>query len=120
MLNLPAPTTPLPREKPLPLEKRETKWERFARKKGIIKKSKNESKLVYDEEKGDWVPKWGYRGRKKDDEGDWIVEVDTKKESELQAGESIRGLGRKERKANVKRNERKRRANERRVRKNGS
>ena len=82
-MKLPPPTTPLPREKPLPVEKPESKWERFARKKGIKKKSKDEPKKVYDEEKGDWVLKWGYRGKAKAADEDWIVEVDEKKEREL-------------------------------------
>lgn len=76
--------------------------------------------MVYDEERGDWVPKWGYKGRGKDEEEDWIVEVDEKKESELKAGESIRRVGKRERADNAKRNERKQRANERKARKSGT
>lgn len=77
-INLPAPETPLPREKPVPKEKEKTKWERFAEKKGIKNKRK-EGKLVFDEAKGDWVPKYGYKGKKTED-GDWLVEVDEKAE----------------------------------------
>ena len=117
LLTLPIPTTPLPREKPLPTTKPETKWERFARKKGIKDKKRGEGKTVYDEEKGEWVPKWGYKGRDKEGEGDWIVEVDEKKEKELAEGETLRGQSRRERVKNVKRNERKQRANERRAKK---
>ena len=75
-LQLPAPETLLPREKPVPKEKEKTKWERFAEKKGI-KGKKREGKMEFDEAKGDWVPKYGYKG-KKTDEGDWLVEVDDK------------------------------------------
>lgn len=75
-IKLPAPETQLPREKPVPKEKEKTKWERFAAKKGIQKKTKD-GKLVYDEAKGDWVPKYGYKG-KNTDGGDWLVEVDEK------------------------------------------
>ena len=119
MINLPTPTTPIPREKHLPTEKVETKWERFARKKGISKEPKSEGKMVYDEEKGDWVPKWGFKGRNKASEKDWLVEVDEKKESELQPGQTVRGLGRRERVEKVKRNERRQKANERSARRNG-
>ena len=76
--------------------------------------------MVYDEEKGEWVPKWGYRGKNKDGEGDWIVEVDEKKEKGMQEGKEVRGEGRRERVEKVRRNERKQRANERKGRKSGS
>ena len=78
-ITLPAPTTQLPREKPVPKEKEKTKWEKFAQKKGIKAKRKD-GKLVYDEAKGDWVPKYGYKGKNTDADGDWLVEVDDKPE----------------------------------------
>ncbi|MCJ1364262.1 Rhodanese- sulfurtransferase [Acarospora aff. strigata] len=115
LLTLPPATTPLPREKPLPPEKQATKWEKFAAKKGIKDKKRGEGKVVYDEAKGEWVPKWGYKGQNKDGEGDWIVEVDEKKEKE--DGGNVRSAGRRERKESVRRNERKQRANDRRGRK---
>ncbi|KAL8758232.1 MAG: hypothetical protein Q9199_001642 [Rusavskia elegans] len=119
LMTLPPPTTPLPREKPLPAKKEQTKWEKFAAKKGI-KDKKKEGKLVFDEETQEWVPKWGYKGRNKDGEGDWIVEVDEKKERKEGKGNEIGvgGEGRRERKEKVRRNERSQRANERRTRKN--
>ncbi|MCJ1431817.1 Rhodanese- sulfurtransferase [Xylographa pallens] len=122
LLTLPPPTTRLPREKPLPAEKQQTKWEKFAKKKGIKEKKKGEGKMVYEEETGEWVPKWGYKGRNKDGEGDWIVEVDEKKEKKVEAkgdGSTVRGEGRRERKEKVRRNERKQRSNERGERKAG-
>ena len=30
---------------------------------------------MYDDEKQDWVPKWGYNGKNKEVESQWIVEV---------------------------------------------
>lgn len=78
--------------------------------------------MVYDEAKGEWVPKWGYKGRNKDGEGEWIVEVDEKKEGEREGrgkGETVRGEGRRERVEKMRRGERKERNNERRVRKGG-
>ncbi|KAL8780931.1 MAG: hypothetical protein Q9213_006242 [Squamulea squamosa] len=118
LMTLPPPTTPLPREKPLPAEKEKTKWEKFAEKKGI-KDKKKEGKMVYDEETQEWVPKWGYKGRNKDGEGDWIVEVDEKNEEKERKGNEagVGGEGRRERKEKVRRNERSQRANERRGRK---
>lgn len=117
-MTLPPATTPLPREKPLPTEKVPTKWEKFAAKKGI-KDKKKEGKLVFDEETQEWVPKWGYKGRNKDGEQDWIVEVDEKKESRKGKKEvgGVRTEGRRERKEKVRRNERRQRANERKGRK---
>ncbi|RHZ71003.1 hypothetical protein CDV55_105715 [Aspergillus turcosus] len=132
LLTLPPPTTVLPRHKPLPTPKPPTKWELFARKKGIGKYSnkpgaaladkERRKKLVYDEEKGEWVPRWGYKGKNKSDD-EWLVEVnekDWKKEEDAAAkGSSIRGLSRAERKERIRRNERKMRSNERRSRKSG-
>ena len=50
--------TKIPREKPIP-KKQETKWEAFARCKGI-KKHKKE-RMVYDKEAKEWRPRWGYK-----------------------------------------------------------
>ncbi|MCJ1281934.1 Rhodanese- sulfurtransferase [Xylographa opegraphella] len=115
-LRLPPSTTPLPREKLLPVPKPPTTWKKFAKKKGIKDKKRGEGKMVYEEATGEWVPKWGYKGRNKDGEGDWIVEVDERKEKKVEAmeGEStVRSEGRRERKEKVRRNERKQRANKR-------
>lgn len=117
-LLLPARTTPLPREKPIPEEKPPTKWEIYAKKKGI-KDKKREGKMVYDEEKGEWVPKWGYKGKNKDGDDEWLVEVDEKKERETGEADNRWLENRRERKERVRRNERKQRANERNTRKNG-
>lgn len=114
LLTLPAPSTRLPREKPVPQPKAPTKWERFAEKKGIKPKTREaRQNLAYDEDSGEWKPKWGYKGLNKKGEGDWLVEVDMNKERERKEGTSVRGDGRRERKENAKRNERKMRKNER-------
>ncbi|EUC44551.1 hypothetical protein COCMIDRAFT_6158 [Bipolaris oryzae ATCC 44560] len=115
-LVLPAPTTPLPREKPIPSAKEPTKWEKFAAKKGI-KKQKRDSNLVYDETKGEWVPKWGYKGKNKDGENDWLVEVDEKKERATGEAHDQRADNRQERKERIRRNLRKQKANEIKARK---
>lgn len=113
LLTLPAPSTQLPREKPVPPPKVPTKWERFAEKKGIKAKTREQRKnLAYDEESGEWKRKWGYKGLNKKGEDDWLVEVDMDKERERKEGTSIRADGRRERKERIKRNERKMRKNE--------
>ncbi|KAL8944512.1 MAG: hypothetical protein Q9216_000422 [Gyalolechia sp. 2 TL-2023] len=122
LMTLPPPTTPLPREKPLPTEKRPTKWEKFAAKKGI-KDKKKEGKLVFDEETQEWVPKWGFKGKSKEGDQDWIVEIDeTKEKNKKKDGKEdeggSRGEGRRERKEKARRNERRQRANARKARKN--
>jgi regulator of ribosome biosynthesis len=63
----------LPREKHLPKPKPLTKWERFAKEKGISHKKKD--KMVWDEDLSDWVPRWGKGGKNKDVEEAWIREV---------------------------------------------
>lgn len=135
VMALPPTTQQLPRWKPLPKPKQPTKWELFARKKGIGKYGgsgkggaaleERRKNMVYDEEKGEWVKRWGYKGKNKDEENDWLVELDDKtikRESEGLGGEgqSVRGEGRRERKERIKRQDRRQRNNERRNRKGGT
>ncbi|KAI1090654.1 ribosomal biogenesis regulatory protein [Rostrohypoxylon terebratum] len=92
LLTLPAPTTPLPREKPLPAPKEPTKWEQFAARKGIKPKTREQRRAKatqYNEETGEWERTWGYDkggAKKRREDGavpqDWLVEVDEKKERE--------------------------------------
>lgn len=63
----------LPREKPVPKPKQPTKWERFAKEKGISHKKK-ETK-VWDDDKQDWVRRWGRDGKNKEGENVWLTEV---------------------------------------------
>jgi regulator of ribosome biosynthesis len=56
---LPKPVTVCPREKPIPKAKQLTKWEQFAKLKGIQKKSKG--RMVFDEEKQEYLPRFGYK-----------------------------------------------------------
>lgn len=110
---LPGPTTPLPREKSVPKDKAPTKWEQFAKKKGIAGKKKD-TDLVYDETKGDWVRKWGRDGKNKSTESDWLVEIDEKKLAEKNRDPNDydpRAASRAERKERVRRQQRKTRAN---------
>ena len=47
-VTLPAPTTRLPRAKPVPKAKQLSKWEKYAKEKGIVKRKKDN--LEWDEE----------------------------------------------------------------------
>lgn len=76
--------------------------------------------MVYDDASGEWVPKWGYKGKNKEGENDWLVEVDEKKEAATGEAHDKRAEGRRERKERTRRNERKQRANDRTGRKNGA
>ena len=75
---------------------------------------------MYDEEGGEWVKKWGYKGANKKDEGQWLVELDDEKvgrENDAAKGQNVRMEGRRERKERIKRQDRRQRSNEKRVRK---
>lgn len=70
---LPEPVFVLPREKPLPKPKPLTKWERFANEKGISHSKKD--KKVWDEERQEWVNRWGFGGKNREGEGQWLHEL---------------------------------------------
>jgi regulator of ribosome biosynthesis len=70
---LPPPTTDLPRTKPLPKPKPLTKWQKFAKEKGISHSKKD--KAVWDEDKQEWVHRWGWKGKNKEVEDQWLTEV---------------------------------------------
>jgi len=70
---LPKPTYLIPREKHLPKGNQLTKWETYAKEKGISKKKK--TKLVWDEIVKGWVPRYGYRKAEAEHEKDWVLEV---------------------------------------------
>ncbi|XP_072267207.1 ribosome biogenesis regulatory protein homolog [Pyxicephalus adspersus] len=69
---LPDPSTRLPREKPIPKPRAPTRWEEFAKLKGIKKKKK--TNLVWDEVSKEWRRRWGYK-RANDNTKDWLIEV---------------------------------------------
>ncbi|XP_015239847.1 PREDICTED: ribosome biogenesis regulatory protein homolog [Cyprinodon variegatus] len=69
---LPEQTTRLPREKPPPKPRPPTRWEQFAKLKGIQKKKK--TNLVWDETAKEWRRRWGYK-RANDDTKEWLIEV---------------------------------------------
>lgn len=104
LIQLPDPSTALPREKAIPKAKAATKWEQFAARKGIKAKAKD-GKMVYDEASGEWVPKWGYKGKNKALDDQWLVEIDDKVKGTPDELVDPRKLGRAERKKLVKKNE---------------
>jgi regulator of ribosome biosynthesis len=134
-MNLP-PSNPslLPRRLPLPKPKQPTKWEAFARKKGIGKYGGNahggaaleekRKNLVYDEASGEWVRKWGYKGKNQREGGEWLVELDEKAEKKERdgkdEGKTVRGEGKREKMERIRRQARKERNNERRARTKGA
>jgi len=72
IVQLPPPTTRLPREKHLPRPMPPTKWETFALKKGIQKRKKD--KIVYDEQTDQFKRRHGY-DRVNDDNDIPIIEA---------------------------------------------
>jgi len=74
-IQLPKKTTIFPRHKKIPImSKQKTRWETFAASKGIQKKRR--SRMVFDENKEDWVPRWGARSIKKNqDKENWAIEL---------------------------------------------
>jgi len=73
VVTLPKTTTRIPREKRIPKAKPLTKWEQYAKDKGIKKRKK--TKLVWDEMVKDWVPRYGYKKVQAEHAKDWLLEV---------------------------------------------
>jgi regulator of ribosome biosynthesis len=73
LAQLPPPATALPRAKPLPKPAPPTTWEQFAAAKGIQHKVRD--KREWDEERQDWVSRWGRDGKNRRLEAQWITEV---------------------------------------------
>lgn len=116
LLSLPPVQTPLPREKPVPTPKPETKWAAFAKRRGIKPKTREQRRnLQYNEATGEWERRWGYKGANKSGQDEPIIEVSAKKEAERPEGTSVRGDKRREIRERVKRNERRMRRNQRNV-----
>lgn len=70
---LPKPTTVLPRLRKVPGPKPLTKWEKFAKEKGIKKKKKD--KKEYDTTLDKWVPTYGFKRANAEKEKEWVLEV---------------------------------------------
>ncbi|KAF8969338.1 RRS1-domain-containing protein [Flammula alnicola] len=98
---LPPPVYQLPRAKPLPKPKPQTKWEKFAAAKGIQHKVRD--KKIWDEEKQDWVNRWGRNGKNREVEEQWIHEVPLNADIDYDP----RKVARDERKGRIAKNEKK-------------
>lgn len=61
-LALPPPVTLFPRSRKLPEEKKETKWEKFAKEKGIKKRKR--AGMAYDSTLKTQVARWGKKSKK--------------------------------------------------------
>ena len=70
--DLPDATMVLPRAKPVPKPKPETRWQKFARERGIMNKKKN--RMVFDEERQEWAPNWGFKRANKEYK-EWAVDI---------------------------------------------
>lgn len=105
LAQLPAPIAPLPRAKHLPKPKPPTKWEQFAAAKGIQHKKRD--KKEWDEEKQEWVNRWGRDGKNRRLEEQWITEVPLHADTD----HDPRKIARDERKARVAKNEKQQQGN---------
>ena len=70
----PPPTFILPREKPVPKPKPMTKWEKYAKDKGIEKKKKKD-RLVWDDVVQKWIPQFGYKKAQAEADKNWAIPV---------------------------------------------
>lgn len=101
---LPAGAYRLPREKPIPKDGGLTKWEVFAREKGIQKKRRE--RLVWDEDVEDFIPRYG-KGSAKNLEQAAVLPHSGK----LAAGDDPFAAARREKKKRVRDNKKKELAN---------
>lgn len=70
---LPPPVYILPRSRKCPAEKQLTKWEKFAKEKGIKKTKKD--KKTFDTELDKWVPTYGFKRAQAEKDKTWVLEV---------------------------------------------
>ena len=75
VIELPPTKTLLPREHSIPQMKSLTKWEEFAKTKGILKRKR--SRMIWDESSEQWKPRYGYQRTHKnmDNSSSWLEEV---------------------------------------------
>jgi regulator of ribosome biosynthesis len=73
VVDLPDPITRFPRHKPIPKPKPLTKWEQFAKERGLQKKKR--SRMVYDEYSESYKPRTGYGRAVKDGSDQWVIEA---------------------------------------------
>ena len=71
---LPKPKYVLPRSRKLPKPKPLTKWQQFAKDKGIRTKKKGRAKLKWDDLLQKWTPTYGFRRAQAQEQKEWLVE----------------------------------------------
>ena len=79
MVTLPKSRSALPREKPAPQPKPLTRWEQFAKDRGIA--GRKQSRMEYNEATGEWAPRWGYGSARAQEP--WIVELGANDDGEV-------------------------------------
>ncbi|RXW25405.1 hypothetical protein EST38_g440 [Candolleomyces aberdarensis] len=105
LAQLPTSVYQLPRAKPLPKPKPPTKWESFAAAKGISHRTRDRKE--WDEERQEWVNRWGKDGRNKQAEEQWLTPVPHNADADY----NPQLVARKERKERTAKNEKQRLAN---------
>jgi len=74
---LPKPTMILPREKEIPKPKPPSKWDKYAKMKGIQKRK--QGRMLWDDQTKSWKPRWGYE-RANNPQDDWLIEIPDQKD----------------------------------------
>lgn len=70
----------LPRQRPIPKVKPDTRWQKFMKERRMEKRKR--SRLVFDETVGDWRPRYGFKSAKQsEDRAHGILEVKTGQDS---------------------------------------
>lgn len=113
LVSLPDTVTPLPREKPVPKPKPQTRWEAFAEKKGIVKKKR--SRMVFDEESDSYKPRYGYGAVDKDGTEDSFIEYHASMDKDLAEGNDPFIVRQREKQERVSLNKKQNAANKRRA-----
>lgn len=71
---LPKPTYVLPRARAIPKPKPLTKWQQFAKAKGLRTKKKGTSKMKWDDILQKWTPTYGFRRAEAEKQKEWLIE----------------------------------------------
>jgi len=76
LVTLPDTSFRLPRWKPIPKEKGETKWEKFAKEKGIDNRKKRD-RMLWNDDTQTWAPRYGYgKHVEGGEQAEWCIELD--------------------------------------------
>ncbi|KZC08238.1 PREDICTED: ribosome biogenesis regulatory protein homolog [Dufourea novaeangliae] len=95
---LPKPQFVLPRSRQIPKPKPLTKWQQYAKEKGIKSKKKNKSKLKWDDELQKWIPTFGYKRNNAEEQKEWLVEVNNENKA-MEDSFAVAKAGKEERRS---------------------